>query len=113
LTLTAIYADGLLDPATGEVTRPAVVLAEDGRIRARGRPETVSVPADATRIDAEGLTLLPGLIDCHVHLATHGEGLDWNEMLATPVSQPSATLASPRPRCGSRSTTATFRGPER
>jgi imidazolonepropionase-like amidohydrolase len=86
LTLTAIYADGLLDPATGEVARPAVVVAEDGRIRARGPRDTVSVPADATRIDGEGLTLLPGLIDCHVHLATHGEGLDWNEMLATPPS---------------------------
>jgi imidazolonepropionase-like amidohydrolase len=86
MALSAIFADALLDPATGDVTPSAVVLAEDGRIKSHGRRDTVSVPGDATRIDAEGLTLLPGLIDCHVHLATQGEGQDWNQILTTPPS---------------------------
>jgi imidazolonepropionase-like amidohydrolase len=44
------------------------------------------VPADAVRIDAEGLNLLPGLIDCHVHLVAGGNGIDLGELLATPPS---------------------------
>jgi imidazolonepropionase-like amidohydrolase len=63
-----------------------VVLVEDGRIRSVGRRDSTSIPADAARIDAEGLTLLPGLIDCHVHLATPGEGLDLGQVLTTPPS---------------------------
>jgi len=37
-------------------------------------------------VDGEGLTLLPGLIDCHVHLATHGDGYDFGQILGTPPS---------------------------
>jgi imidazolonepropionase-like amidohydrolase len=44
------------------------------------------VPADAIRVDAEGLTLLPGLVDSHVHLASRGNGRDLAEQLATPPS---------------------------
>ncbi|HYR49484.1 MAG TPA: amidohydrolase family protein, partial [Candidatus Eisenbacteria bacterium] len=35
-------------------------------------------------IDASGLTILPGLIDCHVHLTSLGEGLDFARELTTP-----------------------------
>jgi imidazolonepropionase-like amidohydrolase len=37
-------------------------------------------------VDAEGLTLLPGLIDCHVHLRSKGSGRDMADWLATPPS---------------------------
>ena len=63
-----------------------MVVVEEGRVKAAGRRETVSVPADAVKIDGEGLTLLPGLIDCHVHLSTHGDGLDLGQILMTPPS---------------------------
>src|SRR5262249_52148115 len=39
---------------------------------------------DAESIDAAGLTVLPGLIDCHVHLTNLGEGLDFARELTTP-----------------------------
>jgi imidazolonepropionase-like amidohydrolase len=71
---------------SGETTPDAVVLVEDGRIRAAGSRAAVSVPADAVRVDGEGLTLLPGLIDCHVHLAARGEGMDLGQRLMTPPS---------------------------
>jgi imidazolonepropionase-like amidohydrolase len=86
LTAVAIFGDGLLDPATGETTRSAVVLVEDGRVKAAGARAGIQVPGDATRVDAEGLTLLPGLIDCHVHLRSRGNGRDLTEWLATPPS---------------------------
>jgi imidazolonepropionase-like amidohydrolase len=80
----AFHSDGLLDPASGETVREAVVLVEDGRVRAAGRRASISVPADAEQIDLSGLTLLPGLIDCHVHLTSLGEGLDFAQWLTTP-----------------------------
>ncbi len=43
----------------------ADVLVRDGRIEAVG--EELDPPTDAVRIDGAGLTLLPGLIDAHVH----------------------------------------------
>jgi imidazolonepropionase-like amidohydrolase len=84
--VSAIFGDALLDPTTGRLTPNAVVVVEDGRIRAAGDRSQVSVPADAARVDGEGLTLLPGLIDCHVHLSTHGDGLDLGQILVTPPS---------------------------
>jgi imidazolonepropionase-like amidohydrolase len=88
---TAVFADALYDPATAETTRPATVLIEEGRVVAAGRRDQVHVPADAFHVDAEGLTLLPGLIDCHVHLCIAGDGVVLAEMLAAP---PSLTVLS-------------------
>jgi imidazolonepropionase-like amidohydrolase len=83
---TAVFADALYDPATAETVRPAVVLIDGGRVLAAGARDQVHVPADAERVDAEGLTLLPGLIDCHVHLRSRGNGRDLAEQLQTPPS---------------------------
>lgn len=83
---TAVLADAIYDPATAETARPAAVLIDGGRVVAAGRRDQVHVPADARRIDAQGLTLLPGLIDCHVHLRSRGDGRDLAEQLQTPPS---------------------------
>jgi len=83
---TAVFADALYDPATAETVRPAAVLIDGGRVLSAGRRDQVHVPADAERVDAEGLTVLPGLIDCHVHLRSRGNGRDLAEQLQTPPS---------------------------
>lgn len=63
----AVTAERLLDVKTGKyVDRPLVVIT-DGRIASVGRAGD-AVPADAERVDLPGVTLLPGLIDMHVHL---------------------------------------------
>lgn len=63
----AVSADRLLDVASGRyVERPLVVIA-DGRIVSVGR-QGDAAPAGAERVDLPGVTLLPGLIDMHVHL---------------------------------------------
>ena len=82
--ITAIHADAILDPATGETTRDATLVIEDGRVRATGRRDSLDVPRDARTIDATGLTVLPGLIDCHVHLTALGEGIEFGRELSTP-----------------------------
>ncbi|HYL08413.1 MAG TPA: amidohydrolase family protein, partial [Candidatus Udaeobacter sp.] len=82
--IRAVFGDALLDPASGKVTRDAVVVIEDGRVTKAGARNATQAPRDAEKVDAAGLTLLPGLIDCHVHLTSLGEGLDLNRQLTTP-----------------------------
>jgi len=63
-----VTADRLLDVASGRmIERPAVVIT-DGKITSVGPQGQITPPADAKRIDLPGQTLLPGLIDMHVHL---------------------------------------------
>jgi imidazolonepropionase-like amidohydrolase len=66
--VTLLKADRLLDPRSGNVTSPAAVLIENGKIKELGAPAKVQAPAGATVIDLGNATLLPGLIDSHTHL---------------------------------------------
>ncbi len=52
----------------------SVVVNDGGRIISAGPRHTVDIPADATIIDLGGKTLLPGLIDAHVHVDLIGHG---------------------------------------
>jgi N-acetylglucosamine-6-phosphate deacetylase len=47
--------------------RDAVVIVEGSRIAAVGPRSDVTVPANAKRVEARGLTLVPGFVDVHVH----------------------------------------------
>lgn len=51
----------------------AVLLVENGRIRQVGPSAQVDVPRGATRVDLAGKTVMPGLVNAHVHLATNRE----------------------------------------
>ncbi len=65
--ITAIRAGRLIDPESGTSATNQVILVEDGKIRAVGA--NVNVPAEAEWIDLSGLSVLPGLVDTHNHLA--------------------------------------------
>jgi imidazolonepropionase-like amidohydrolase len=65
--VTAIRAGRLLDPEAGTVLTNQVILVENGRFTALG--PTVAVPAGAQVIDLSQLTVMPGLVDTHNHLA--------------------------------------------
>jgi imidazolonepropionase-like amidohydrolase len=67
---TAFVGARLIDGRGGDPVDDAVVVVDGERITAVGRAATVKVPRGAARVDLAGLTLLPGLIDCHVHLLT-------------------------------------------
>jgi imidazolonepropionase-like amidohydrolase len=61
----AITGGTLIDGSGRDPVKNATVLIEGERIAAAG--PAVSVPKNATVLDAGGCTLLPGIIDCHVH----------------------------------------------
>ncbi len=61
----------LIDGLGGPPLEDAAVLVDDGgRIGAVGPRPAVAAPEDAQVFDAAGMTLLPGLIDCHDHLSS-------------------------------------------
>jgi len=64
-----LKAAALLNVKTGAVLRPGRVLVENGRIAQVGTD--LAAPAGAQTLDLGNLTLLPGLIDAHVHLFLH------------------------------------------
>jgi imidazolonepropionase-like amidohydrolase len=68
----AIRSVRIID-GTGRTIERATVIVRGTTIAAVGSDRDLSLPPGATKIDGRGLTLLPGLIDCHVHLCLGGE----------------------------------------
>src|SRR3984885_12761635 len=68
-TPIVLRAARLLDIETGRILMPGEVLVQGERIAESGT--TVKHPAGAEIIDLGDRTLLPGLIDAHVHLFLH------------------------------------------
>src|SRR5919204_3432144 len=66
-SVTAIRAGRLLDPEAGRVLTNQIILVEGTRIRDVG--PNVQVPANAQVIDLSRMTVLPGLVEAHNHLA--------------------------------------------
>ena len=60
----------LIDGTGAAPMDDAAVLVNGARIEAVGPAASVAAPPDAAVIDARGMALLPGLIDCHDHLAS-------------------------------------------
>lgn len=66
-----VRAGHLVDPEHGTVEGPRLLRVENGRVAAIG-PDGAA-PAGAKVVDWSGFTVLPGLIDMHVHLADNDE----------------------------------------
>ncbi|HEY3027361.1 MAG TPA: amidohydrolase family protein [Pyrinomonadaceae bacterium] len=64
----AIVGATLIDGHGGEPLHDAAVVIRGERIIAVGKRAAINIPAGAEVFDANGLTLLPGLIDSHFHI---------------------------------------------
>jgi len=84
-----LHAARLLEVDTGNVLQPGEILVDAHRIREVGK--SVQHPAGARIIDLGDVTLMPGMIDAHIHLFLHPgaedlqtveESIPWRVILA-------------------------------
>jgi len=64
----AVTGGTIIDGTGSDPVTDGVVLIRDGRILAVGPAADIAVPGSATRIDARGKYVIPGLIDANLHL---------------------------------------------
>lgn len=70
-SVLVVRAARYVDVVAGGYVEPAVVVVRDGRIESL---EARAIPEGATVLDLGDRTLLPGFVDCHVHLTFDLEG---------------------------------------
>ena len=69
MSAATLFENATLIDGTGAAPRAQALLVADGRIAALGAEAEARADGDTTRIDAGGMSLMPGLIDAHCHLA--------------------------------------------
>ena len=96
----ALVGGRLIDGFGGPPLANSVILIEGERITADRQVGTLAVPADAEMISTEGMTVLPGLWECHVHtmLFGHSDYEHWDKTYPPRIRQ--------RNHAGGRETTA-------
>lgn len=70
--LKALVGGTLIDGYGSDPIKNSVILIEGERIKAVGTVETLTVPGNAEIISTEGMSVLPGLWDMHVHTMING-----------------------------------------
>jgi imidazolonepropionase-like amidohydrolase len=80
-SITALVGGLLIDGYGGPPIQNSVVLIDGDRISGVGQVGTLAVPAGAAVISTEGMTVLPGLWDMHVHtmIAGHADYEHWDK----------------------------------
>jgi imidazolonepropionase-like amidohydrolase len=67
-TVIALEGATLIDGAGGRPVQDALIIIRNGRIESVSRVNEMPVPRGAERVSLVGKTVIPGLIDAHVHL---------------------------------------------
>ena len=89
----AITNGTIIDGHGGDPLTGMTILIEDERITALGRHGQVTLPPETTVIDARGGSILPGLIDTHVHFT-----MEYPDVLRGLLTSPSLRLLQAIPR---------------
>ncbi len=84
--MKALVGAALIDGSGGPVVNDSAVLIDEDRIVEAGPRAAVTMPPDVEIIDVAGMTVMPGLIDCHDHLASKGYDLASRWDLNDPIS---------------------------
>src|ERR1700724_4423316 len=87
--VTAVRAGKMFDPKSGANLTNQVVLITGDKITDVGPADRVKMPAGAKVIDLSNATVLPGLIDGHVHLTDAQGNLQHQMMVALNTATPS------------------------
>src|SRR5438132_11312482 len=84
--VTVLAGGRLIDGYGGPPIENAVIVIDGTTIRTVGTQTTVRIPDGAKIIDTNGYTVMPGLMDMHVHLMILGHG-DYDHWFKTYASQ--------------------------
>jgi imidazolonepropionase-like amidohydrolase len=84
---TAIVGGQVVDGTGAEPIRDGLVLIDGERIEFVGRAGARAVPRDARTVDAAGGSVLPGLMDVHVHISLNAPADLVREVLGRPVGE--------------------------
>jgi imidazolonepropionase-like amidohydrolase len=75
MNVKAIVGGRVVDGTGAQPVEPATVVVREGRIDWVGPAAEAEVPREAEAIDAAGKTVMPGLIDAHMHVGFHFHAL--------------------------------------
>ena len=92
----AIHAAHLVDVVAGRMLDDAVVIISGDHVAAAGSAATTPTPAGARRIELGAATLLPGLIDVHVHLTSNASDEGLNGLVKTTAREAVDGVANAR-----------------
>ncbi len=70
--LTALVGGTLIDGFGSKPIHNSVIIIEGEKIKAIGRVGEITIPAGAKIISTEGMSVMPGLWDMHVHMMING-----------------------------------------
>jgi imidazolonepropionase-like amidohydrolase len=83
--VTVIKAGRLIDPDAGKVLTNQIIVIRGNKVEGVG--DHLALPAGATVIDLSRATVLPGLIDCHTHVADGQSGAEPLNVLRKTASE--------------------------
>ncbi len=72
--VTVYQGARLITGSGGAAIENATFIVDGARFTQVGRSDAVKVPPGATRVDLAGKTVIPAIIDSHVHLSEHARG---------------------------------------
>lgn len=75
--IIAVVGGTLIDGTGQTLVANSVIIIEGEKIKEAGPAGKIRIPAEATKIDASGKWVLPGFIDCHIHLTTETSDLEY------------------------------------
>ncbi|MGQ0663384.1 MAG: amidohydrolase family protein [Pseudomonadota bacterium] len=91
---TAIVGGQIIDGTGRDPIRDGLVLVEHGKIVRVGKANGGAIPKDATVVDAGGASVLPGLMDAHVHISLSAPADLAAEILSRPIGRVAFEVAN-------------------